>query len=144
MLVFLGGPIDMAGEHASHWRQTAKEMLKEHGISTYDPLAAFNVNLHSKAAVERLVQINMHALSQCHFAIFALPHYVPTFGTPMELFYAHQNDIPHVVWWDGDPAKVPAYVTYCARKIVYTLEDAVNAAVNHVVKGTVNFGKVKL
>lgn len=131
-LVYLGGPIDLVNENDRiQWRKgMADVLLNTYGISTFDPAAAFNVELRDYQVSRQLVHINEVALSTCDFAVFVMSPNQPSIGTPIELMLAHKQLKPNVVIWGGDPEKpLPAYVSALAGNVVYTTEQAINAVV---------------
>jgi len=124
MMVYLAGAIDMvSSEQREGWRDAASKMLKSDGISTYNPAAAFVVDLGANVA-PAIVEINEIALQKCDFALFNMSSSQPSIGTPIELFIAAKLNKSRVVVWDNKHDPVPAYLAYYGGMIVYTLTDA--------------------
>lgn len=144
MLVYLGGAIDLVdGDIRQGWRDKMKHELKEIGVSTFDPASAFSVNLHHKEVAESLVKINEVALLSCDHAFFVMGDKYPSVGTPIELYIAKMNNIPHTVIWNpvagsfdanlGIPVRkdpYPAYVNVFADKIVCSFHNAIRDLVH--------------
>jgi len=124
ILVYLGGPIDLVtDEERTDWRSKLKFILQAEGISSFDPCAAFNINLTDRSDCARLVEINERALGTCDTAVFVMSKSQPSIGTPIEMFAAHHMGKQAIVVWN-DEGPLPAYVTNYAGVVVRTIDEA--------------------
>lgn len=124
-MVYMAGAIDMvSSEQREGWRDAAAKELKDDGISSYNPAAAFVVDLCADVA-SAIVEINEVALRKCDFALFNMSKTQPSIGTPIELYMAAKLNKPRVIVWDKSDEPIPAYLSYYGDTIVYSLADAI-------------------
>lgn len=124
MLVYLAGPIDMAaGEN--HFRAMA-DVMKDFGISCYNPRAAYaGLNTQDKTDVARMITVNKLALYNSSAVVMMMRHDVPSVGTPIELYMAHQNHTPILAIWTGTPTATPAYLSHYADIVYGSLDELI-------------------
>lgn len=126
MLVYLGGPIDLVSDKDRvNWRWDMKKELIGREISSFDPCSAFKINPCDKGVAENLVDINKMAMLNCDFAVFVMSREMPSIGTPIELYMASENGLPHVVIWLSD-GPFPAYISGLADTVVRNFDDAMH------------------
>lgn len=95
MLLYLASPIDQANGNSvvADWRAEAKQYIRSRGWSVYDPSTAFNCG-----ELNPNVQRAHHSVMQhCDAVLALLPKGVPSIGTPMEVQYALDRQIPVIV-----------------------------------------------
>lgn len=136
MLVYLGGPIDLANKDYQNWKVMCKESLKYEGISCLDPAGTFSYarsenSEDRRCTAEKLIKINEFNLLQCDIAIITLSRNVSSVGTPIELKLCKDHGIPHVVFFDGDPDNMlPAYIEGIADKVTFSIETAIQYVID--------------
>ena len=116
MLVYLGGPIDLAG--SKDYRADLTEALHREGINAFDPKDAFKmVKLDDRVDARRLVEINRQAMLNCTVSVFVMDANVLSVGTSIEIYMAHEaNKRSLVVWLSGNDKPIPAYISALVRK----------------------------
>lgn len=86
-MVYLAGPIDnIDNAIAASWRDYVGKELAAHGVSSFNPCAAFFVGTQPPAELIR--SINRHALSVSHICLVNLTGPTMGFGTLREIEYA--------------------------------------------------------
>lgn len=118
MLVYLGGPIDLAGN--KDYRTDLTEALHREGINAFDPKDAFKMaNLNDRADTKRLVEINRQAMLNCTVSVFVMDANVLSVGTPIEIYMAHEaNKRSLVVWLSDNDKPIPAYISALVNDII--------------------------
>lgn len=116
MLVYLGGPIDLAGN--KDYRTDLTEALHKEGINTFDPRDAFKmVKLDDHVDARRLVEINKQAMLNCTVPVFVMDANVLSVGTSIEIYMAHEaNKRSLVVWLSDNDKPIPAYISALVRE----------------------------
>lgn len=116
MLVYLGGPIDLAG--SKDYRADLTEALHREGINAFDPKDAFKmVKLNDRVDARRLVEINRQAMLNCTVSVFVMDANVLSVGTSIEIYMAHEaNKRSLVIWLSGNDKSIPAYISALVRK----------------------------
>lgn len=113
-MVYLGGAIDLANEEHDV-RSILISALNKFGIAgAFNPKGAFTVG-NIRAAAKSIVDINKTALHTCDFAVFVVERNTPSIGTPMEIEYAKQKNMNHIIFYvdefiDADNPFIPAYL----------------------------------
>ena len=116
MLVYLGGPIDLADN--KDYRTDLTEALHREGINAFDPKDAFKmVKLDDRMDARRLVEINKQAMLNCTVPVFVVDANVLSVGTSIEIYMAHEaNKRSLVVWLSDDDKPIPAYISALVRE----------------------------
>ena len=116
MLVYLGGPIDLAGN--KDYRADLTEALHREEINAFDPKDAFKmVKLDNRVDARRLVEINKQAMLNCTASVFVIDANVLSVGTSIEIYMAHKaNKRLLVVWLSDNNKPIPAYISALVRK----------------------------
>ena len=116
MLVYLGGPIDLAGN--KDYRTDLTEALHKEGINAFDPKDAFKmVKLDDHMDARRLVEINKQAMLNCTVPVFVMDANVLSVGTSIEIYMAHEaNKRSLVVWLSDNDKPIPAYISALVRE----------------------------
>lgn len=112
--VYLGGPIYGVADPRS-WRAVASVYLPK-GWQIVDP-TVFEV---AHLTCEQLVKLDLHHLKQCNALLVRAEQ--ASWGTAMEIFYAHQQGIP-VLAWPCYLERAP-WLTAHVTEFFSTLEDA--------------------
>jgi hypothetical protein len=97
MIVYLGHPIDLAGDKAQYFAvqaQVARNVLTSVGCCVYSPADAWQVATPMSPKIQ---QINLEALLASDAAMFIMPMSASSLGVPFELAYAHIYNIPTVI-----------------------------------------------
>jgi len=94
LCVYLAVPIDAAKSPES-WRHEIKKVLREHGITCYDPYSAFS--LAEMSASRYVLDINSAALRASDVVVAYLPKDVCTVGTVLEIKECMDHGIPVIV-----------------------------------------------
>lgn len=113
-MVYLGGAIDLANE-GHDVRSTLISALDKFDVAgAFNPKGAFTVG-DITAAAKSIVDINKTALYTCDFAVFVVERNTPSIGTPMEIEYARQKNMNHIIFYvdehmNIDNPFIPAYL----------------------------------
>jgi nucleoside 2-deoxyribosyltransferase len=120
MKVYLAGPIRNVADPIS-WRRKLATKMPE-GWEVVDPtkIELFIDNEDSEEAIERLVKGDLDAIKSCD-AVLALID-MPSWGTAMEIFYAHSLMIP-IVAWNPTEKSVGPWLKFHCTIIVPRFED---------------------
>ena len=127
--VYLSGPImDEAEGTAREWRETAKELLKDH-FRLLDPMRRKFVDRQVDSANE-IVEFDLQDVRNSDIVL--VNYNRPSIGTSMEVFYASHNQGKFVVAFSPLEYKdcSPWMARFCT-KILPTLEDAVAYIITH-------------
>jgi hypothetical protein len=120
ILVYLAGPVDFVEGNGATWRQDAGEALAKIGISSYNPVGAFNYVPDPRVS-EALVNINMNAVSYCtHLLVNWTGE--PTLLTGAEVMQAKHRQTPVIVVSHGRNLEKSAGFSGCI--IVETMHQA--------------------
>ena len=116
MLVYLGGPIDLADN--KDYRTDLTEALHREGINAFDPKDAFKmVKLDDRMDARRLVEINKQAMLNCTVPVFVVDANVLSVGTSIEIYMAYEaNKRSLVVWLSDSDKPIPAYISALVRE----------------------------
>lgn len=110
--VYLAGPVQFAVDSGRNWREGVKAR-GDQGIEFADPLAKYDVPAgdveivsetpvgEGEIHVGELVSADK-AMIRSADAVFVRWQAIPSCGTPMEVLYAYERDIPVGVWYDED------------------------------------------
>jgi len=116
MLVYLGGPIDLAGN--KDYRADLTKALHKEGINAFDPKDAFKmIKLNDPIDARRLVEINRQAMLNCTVPVFIMDASVLSVGTSIEIYMAHEaNKRSLIVWLSDNDKPIPAYISALVRE----------------------------
>jgi hypothetical protein len=122
MKCYLAGAIDLVDlEYATHWRGRAKELASEFtDIIIVDPLDYDDPD--GPIFAEQVVNTGKHLLA--HSDVVLVDGRQPSWGTAMEVAWAHQLSIPVVVWGMTRDA-APLYLRYHTTLFEFLLSNAV-------------------
>lgn len=124
--VYLAGPIQHAGDYGKGWRAYVKDTFDGYDwicpVELEDPTEADRLG-GTKELVEEEIDVIVDD------ADGMLVHWeeVPTCGTPMEMVYAHLNDVPTVVQTTVPKDEWSAFMSYHSDHIAETLDEAEHA-----------------
>lgn len=99
MKVYLGGAIDEAKDPFG-WRKTVAAQLPE-GWEAVDPIDLNNGPFKPGDDAQKLVDADLDAIEGCDAFIAMISQ--ASWGTGMEIFYAHGCGIP-IIGWNPHPA----------------------------------------
>lgn len=117
--VYLGGPIMFVEKSlAMDWRHTARDILHNHSISVFDPM-----DIPHDGDSASIVKRDLLEVEEAKCLLVNASIEVPSWGTPMETFYAYRLGRA-VVAFVGD-AVVSPWLEYHSDVIVKTLTGAV-------------------
>lgn len=117
--VYLSGPMDhVSAEEGKGWREIAKGLLADHGITTLDPYDFEQDSGDPKL----LIKTDLIQIIQSHGMLINASQSVTVWGSPMEVLWAWQNGIINVAF-TGELRVSPWLSTHSA--ITQTLEQAV-------------------
>lgn len=117
-MIYLAGPITGVGEDAKGWRESVMPKLKELGYRGIDPLVVEAATITPQA----VVQLD-YAWIEKSSAILARVDR-PSWGTAMELVYAHHRRIPVVGW--GDVPSPSPWLSHHLTVLKPTLDEALD------------------
>lgn len=116
-LVYLAGPINgCTDDECMGWRETAKQLLK---LGTKDPMDR-DYRGSEEMSVNELVDGDKQDIAKCVWLLANCPK--PSYGTPMEILFAYERGVKVVVV--VPEGRVSPWLTYHAREVFHTIEDA--------------------
>lgn len=147
ILIYAAGPIDL-GTDIPNWRQRLTEKLTAAGVTAvlFDPSTAYKTSSWGQPDRNRsgyIEEINRQALVHANYFVVCLPGKVPSVGTPMELDWANERDIPVLLITDiptGKSVYLDNRVTeaerfFCGDLLSKTEVDAaISAVVDTIIK----------
>lgn len=94
--VYLAGPIRaLTREQAYNWREIAKQYLEAKGFTVIIP------DFRSGETAGEIVGNDLMQIQHCDVVLAYVPEGVPTFGTPMEIFFSSREG-KIVILWGGN------------------------------------------
>jgi len=97
--VYLAGPVKEAEDSGVGWRETIAEKTS---LTTLNPLDKYNSETDPEDwSSRRIVLEDLEMISQSDGVLVAYDG-EPTWGTPMEIRYAHNSGIPVALAWTCD------------------------------------------
>ena len=130
MMIYLGGPIDLAKNVDRNIRSEMAERLSHCGFSVYNPAGAFKLPSSAdmtRSDAQKVMSINKAAMFSCDHVIFMLDDSTPTMGTPMEMLMAYNKGMSSVVLWLGPKDKVPTYVNAVSDCVTFDVDSTIEA-----------------
>jgi len=125
MIYLCGGINGLSDADCKNWREQAKSLLK--GV-TLDPMVR-DFRGREDQAGSMLVHADLHDISKCQFLLVNATR--PSWGTAMELVYAHQSHKTVIAFVaPGNP--ISPWLRYHCSEIHLTLEaacDSINSLV---------------
>lgn len=119
MRVYLCGGINgLSDDQCNIWRTAAKELLNK--AEVVDPMAR-DYRGHEDQNVEQIVQGDLADIASCDVVLVNATR--PSWGTAMEIVYAHQRGKLVVAFTEG--ARVSPWLRYHVRHIFGWLADVV-------------------
>ncbi len=124
--VYLSGPMDHVDEEEGKgWRERAKELLSDHGITVFDPYD-FEQDVDTP---KLLVKADLTHIIQSHGMIINASQDVIVWGSPMETLWAWQNGIMNVAFtgtlhaspWLSAHASIVATLDQAVENIAWKL-----------------------
>ncbi|MEM3041508.1 MAG: nucleoside 2-deoxyribosyltransferase [Nitrososphaerota archaeon] len=90
--VYLAGPIfSVSPERAKSWREVAATLL-------VDTAEVANPMIVSETDPKRIVEHDLEMILSCNAVLALVDLEIPSWGTPMEIFFASRHGIPVFVW----------------------------------------------
>jgi len=124
-LVYLCGAIDMATDKdRKSWRETARDVLRQHGMSSFSPAHAFTYSGEDKRTAWAMRVINDTAIRESDALIVYIDPNVHTSGTYMEIQQAIEQRKPTVIV-TPDPQRVNRMAYLKHTPMMATFESAV-------------------
>lgn len=132
--VYLAGPVKEAENNGRVWRDDIK--LTIGWADWIDPLEKYDIGDACDPDItdEEIVANDLDMIDEADGMLVYFRESVETMGTPMEIFYAHQQGIPVSVYWGPDTIVSPwlqtfaDYVTGVASDAVAWLEQELTDA----------------
>lgn len=113
-----GGINGLSDADCRDWREVAKQQLR---TDTLDPMRR-DYRGREDESVTEIVQGDLEDIRQSSYILVNATR--PSWGTAMEVFYAHSIGKP-VVAWVGENARVSPWLRYHCARVWPSLEDAV-------------------
>jgi len=120
--VYLAGPIMHKSDDGSLWREQLADEFHKRGLDVINPLTAVDAD----EATERVVEADLELIGDSD-VLFVRWETVPMAGTPMEIRYCYEQDIPVVVWHICDRDQVSGWVEYHASELYDNVVGAMDA-----------------
>lgn len=110
--IYLAGPVKEAYDNGRGWRGEVKE--KFDWADWIDPLEKYDVGDECDPEItdEEIVASDLEMIDSSDMVFVNFEESVETMGTPMEVLYASQNDVPVVVCWQPETVVSPWLQTY--------------------------------
>lgn len=119
-VVYLAGPINGCTDaEANDWRT----VMKGHFPDALDPMRR-DYRGREDESVSEIVELDKQDIASCDVFVANCPQ--PSYGTAMEILYAHQIGKPVVVIVPTDRPVSP-WIRYHSYRVVNRLQDAVSA-----------------
>lgn len=97
-MIYLAGPIKEVSDNGAIWRNTIKTNYLDKQF--YDPLAHLNAT-EQEVDSERIVKCDKAGINESD-AVLVGYQSVQSVGTPMEVMYAYERDLPIALWVRDD------------------------------------------
>jgi nucleoside 2-deoxyribosyltransferase len=97
-MIYLAGPIKEAADNGAIWRNTLK--VNHLDKQFYDPLAHLDATTQDVDS-ETVVKADKAGLNECDGVLVGYRD-VQSVGTPMEVMYAYERDLPIALWVRDD------------------------------------------
>ena len=102
--LYMSGAVEQHKKPES-WRNGILRMYE--GIDWVSPTEfGFNDKTDESVVVERC----LNEISECDGVLLAYEEEVPTWGTPIEQYFAYKNDIPVAVWTATEFGNLPKFL----------------------------------
>lgn len=119
MITYLCGGINgLSDADCRDWRESAKELLK---TETLDPMRRDYRGIEAEFYTE-IVAADLADIRNSDFVLVNAVR--PSWGTAMEVFFAHSIGKP-VIGWCGDAGRISPWLRYHCVAIHESLEDAI-------------------
>lgn len=103
--LYLAGPVQHAADGGHGWRDRIKgaDMPRVEWLDPLDKydVPAGDVEIGTDVSPEQIVESDKAMIDDADVVLARYAH-VPSVGTPMEILYAYERDIPVFVWVDAD------------------------------------------
>ena len=115
--IYLAGPVQHADDGGHGWRDQIKEDVLS--VEWLDPLDKYDVpsgdiDVGTDISAEQIVESDKEMIDGAD-AVLARYAHMPSVGTPMEILYAYERDIPVFVWVDAeDTSGMSPWITHHA------------------------------
>jgi nucleoside 2-deoxyribosyltransferase len=120
--VYLAGPIQHSHSRGKGWRERIKQ---RESFTWVDPLAKYDsmADADDEWSDERIVEEDLRLIDGCR-ALLVHWEEVPTCGTPMEMRYAYERDIPTLVQTTVPDHRLSPWLTHHAMDVVEDFDTA--------------------
>lgn len=139
--IYLAGPVMSMADGGAGWREDVEAYSDGGGIETKNPLSKYNAAVddieivdggthggdNATVSVSEIVEGDKHLLAESD-AVLVGYSAVRSIGTPMEVMWAHERDMPVAVWIrdDTEPQELSPWYRYHADHITTTLPIALH------------------
>ena len=120
--VYLAGPIHHKPNDGRHWRRDVTTVLQDRGFAVINPLTAVEAN---EATVD-VVGKDLDLIDNSD-VLFVNWEHVPMAGTPMEIRYCYERDIPVIVHVDCPQDDLSGWVQYHATELCWSFGETIDA-----------------
>lgn len=139
--VYLAGPVQHVNDHGTGWRDRVVESYSD-GFDLLDPLDKYHVPVDNltltsvstdaddEVSVGEIVTSDKAMIDDAD-AVLVRWMKVPSCGTPMEVLYAYERDIPVVVC-DLSEGRISPWMEHHATHLTDSLEEALSWVRTHV------------
>lgn len=126
MSTYLSGPMANATDkQRSEWRNYCKQHLKG---TVYNPMERHHLGaiMDNLGIVQQIVECDKQEIDASKVLIVMYIPGMPMVGTSMEIMYAYDRQKFIIVVTNGH--SISPWITYHARKLINTLDDAIKEA----------------
>lgn len=132
-MVYLAGPIEFVERDSAHlWRDTAKVLLRQHGMRGISPFRESGETPHRGKKNGRLITSrDKHLARECQFTLMRLMSYEEVVGTLIEFGWYDWGNKPAFVWTDDNPkymnhpmvSDIAAYMSTDLEKLIKVMSE---------------------
>lgn len=119
--VYLAGPIHHKPDDGAHWRRDVQMVLEDRGYNVINPLTAVEA---TEATID-VVGKDLDLIDDSD-ALFVNWEHVPMAGTPMEIRYCFEREIPVIVCVNCPKDDLSGWVQYHATELCSSLGQTID------------------